>query len=777
MSEYDTGNPVPSASIPDAWDNMQSIDRFANSSDETITTRTGKQLDTLHGINVKADSQRTEQQDSFELSQSERASSFEEKTNEFESRFSSQLSTQESTFSESQTDKENRFQQFLLSSGYVFLGDYENGPWQFSARNQYIRYDGQYWRLAPTAPSNFTTTGVTASTFEVDKLNLVAMDSDVLRQELAGSSGAELVSYSFNKHLANIRSLQSRLNDAVSILDFASDSADDDSSRFYKAQDAGVTSVFIPSPAVLEKSLGRKYLRIKNVTINSEMSIYGFGTASWRTGGGAVNVINGAQFGFKFEGVLGGGLSCIKLVGEGNGNAAIPVVGLSCSGVVFDRVTAIDFRNYAYHLRDFMEGAIVYGFLNRLGTDSTGALCIGDYVGNPASNVNNLLIHRVTLGSCSGKWLDVTDSANADLVWVDHCKFEWDSTVEDAKNLTRKPVIYVGSAERFKITDCGFTYFRGEATNLYDTILETGTNAHYGIEFRDNQAWGCEGSKFWWLRGGILNASGNTTNTVMSILNESPHAQASMEYPAIRTVTGNQPLSYKPKNREANFVPAHELTGPKRSNNFATTAGAVAHGTSMVADAYSEIRRMYIPRDMVSAKRVIKVTARCKNENATDARVKLSCDGVDVSNYNSNLEDQLAYKVIPANSDWNMYSWYITPAMISTGTLLLFNQSTDTTFHFDGMSVEYADYYDLTVPWSPSTVAANSMASTSVYMSRLGPYIKGVSLPKTDNSLGGAIATAYFEGSTNNLTLLATRVGSTAATVAATSFMIRVFLK
>lgn len=185
MSEYDTGNPVPSASMPDAWDNMQSIDMFANSSDETITTRTGKQLDTLHGINVKSDNQRTEQQDSFELSQSERASSFEEKSNEFESRFSSQLSIQESTFSESQTDKENRFQQFLLSSGYIFLGDYGNGPFQFSARNQYIRYDNQYYRLNAATDVGFTTTGTDATSFANDVAHFVLMDGDTLRQDLA----------------------------------------------------------------------------------------------------------------------------------------------------------------------------------------------------------------------------------------------------------------------------------------------------------------------------------------------------------------------------------------------------------------------------------------------------------------------------------------------------------------------------------------------------------------------------------------------------------------
>ena len=190
MSEYDTGNPVPSASIPDAWDNMQSIDRFANSSDETITTRTGKQLDTLHGINVKSDNQLNEQQDTFELSQSERESYFEEKSNEFESRFSSQLSAQESTFSESQSDKENRFQQFLNTSGYVFLGDYQDGPFQFSARNQYIRYDNEYYRLNAATDVGFTTTGTDATSFANDVTHFVLMDGDTLRQDLGSGEGA-----------------------------------------------------------------------------------------------------------------------------------------------------------------------------------------------------------------------------------------------------------------------------------------------------------------------------------------------------------------------------------------------------------------------------------------------------------------------------------------------------------------------------------------------------------------------------------------------------------
>ncbi|HCO5811644.1 TPA: hypothetical protein OBN97_002490 [Escherichia coli] len=50
MSEYDTGNPVPSASMSDAWDNMIAIDEFVNSGEASLKTRTGKQIPTITGI-------------------------------------------------------------------------------------------------------------------------------------------------------------------------------------------------------------------------------------------------------------------------------------------------------------------------------------------------------------------------------------------------------------------------------------------------------------------------------------------------------------------------------------------------------------------------------------------------------------------------------------------------------------------------------------------------------------------------------------------------------
>lgn len=90
-------------------------------------------------------------------------------------------------FDAAQLDRANRFEQFLLSSGYVFLGDYEDGPFQFSARNQYIRYDNQYYRLNAATDVGFTTTGTDATSFANDVTHFVLMDGDTLRQNLGSS--------------------------------------------------------------------------------------------------------------------------------------------------------------------------------------------------------------------------------------------------------------------------------------------------------------------------------------------------------------------------------------------------------------------------------------------------------------------------------------------------------------------------------------------------------------------------------------------------------------
>lgn len=176
MPFYLTRDPVPSADMRNVFDNAQNLDLALNDITSSFwSDRLGRSRMSWFGLE----------------------SAFTVKLSDFESRFSTQIVEQETTFDASQADKENRFQAFLDSSGYVFLGDYEDGPFQFSARNQYIRYNNQYYRLNAATNVGFTTTGTDATSFANDVTHFVLMDGDTLRQNLdsdeEGNSGGTLV--------------------------------------------------------------------------------------------------------------------------------------------------------------------------------------------------------------------------------------------------------------------------------------------------------------------------------------------------------------------------------------------------------------------------------------------------------------------------------------------------------------------------------------------------------------------------------------------------------
>ncbi|HGP3747047.1 TPA: hypothetical protein ACLJLY_001481, partial [Klebsiella pneumoniae] len=145
--------------------------------------------DIASGLSESINFELAEKEAEFESQMQGQRTAFEVSQQDKESDFLSSQSQREADFVESQTDRENRFQTFLDSSGYVFLGDYENGPFQFSARNQYIRYNNQYYRLNAATDVGFTTTGTDATSFVNDVTHFVLMDGDTLRQNLG--SGEE----------------------------------------------------------------------------------------------------------------------------------------------------------------------------------------------------------------------------------------------------------------------------------------------------------------------------------------------------------------------------------------------------------------------------------------------------------------------------------------------------------------------------------------------------------------------------------------------------------
>lgn len=154
MATTPTNKPIPSEDPRDLKFNAGKIDEEVNGSADYYTDRFGVQRMTNTGRNNQFQSQTTQQ------------------ANDWLAQFNQQNSD---------------FQQFLLNSGYQFLGDYENGPFQFSARNQYIRYDNQYYRLNAATDAGFTTTGTDANSFANDVTHFVLMDGDTLRQNLGSS--------------------------------------------------------------------------------------------------------------------------------------------------------------------------------------------------------------------------------------------------------------------------------------------------------------------------------------------------------------------------------------------------------------------------------------------------------------------------------------------------------------------------------------------------------------------------------------------------------------
>ncbi|MBX4774724.1 hypothetical protein JQX69_28050, partial [Klebsiella oxytoca] len=172
MPFYLTRDPVPSADMRNVFDNAQNLDFALNDITSLLwKDRLGRERKTWFGIE----------------------SEFDFKMEHFDTIFSSYLSKQEYEFSASQKDKEQQFQKFLEGSGYVFIGDYESGPYQFSARNQYIRYSNQFYRLNVATDVGFTTTGTSAESFSSDLNHFVLMDGDTLRQVLAEEGGSQLI--------------------------------------------------------------------------------------------------------------------------------------------------------------------------------------------------------------------------------------------------------------------------------------------------------------------------------------------------------------------------------------------------------------------------------------------------------------------------------------------------------------------------------------------------------------------------------------------------------
>ena len=163
MPFYLTRNPVPSADMRDVFDNAQNLDLALNNITSAIwTDRFGRSRMSWYGLE----------------------SAFSLKLTDFETSFTAQLSEQANEFEAAQAAHEDSFQESLLKIGYESLPDYTDGPITFTRRNQITAYNGEFYRPKASVSLPYTTTGNTATTWETDKDNFVAVGDAALRQEL-----------------------------------------------------------------------------------------------------------------------------------------------------------------------------------------------------------------------------------------------------------------------------------------------------------------------------------------------------------------------------------------------------------------------------------------------------------------------------------------------------------------------------------------------------------------------------------------------------------------
>ncbi|MBS2822732.1 hypothetical protein KFV81_03510 [Klebsiella pneumoniae] len=229
MTTYKTGNPLGSAAVKDLFDNAENLDHFENDrSNETWENRFGVPGKTRYGMEQEHDRQ---------------------------------ISSQEA-----------RFQQFLLSSGYVFLGDYENGPHTIDVINQVIRYQGEFWRLNAATNPPYTTTGVNSTSWTTDVTHLVSVGDATLRQELASTTGADMTGYllgTVSRKLGEVVSVQDFMTNAE-IIDANSPTGTMDHSHAFISAFAASRTVYVPPV------LGQ--YRVANVTIPKNTTMYGYST-------------------------------------------------------------------------------------------------------------------------------------------------------------------------------------------------------------------------------------------------------------------------------------------------------------------------------------------------------------------------------------------------------------------------------------------------------------------------------------------------------------------
>lgn len=137
MTTYNTGNPLGSTEVKDLYDNAQNLDDFSNGQEVAYNDRFGASRKSLAGLRKDV-------------------------------------------------------ADFLIASGYEFIGDYDAvGELTFTRPNQIMSKDGDYWRPSASLVLPYTT----VNDWVIDQPKFVSVGDAALRQDLAEPTGAGMIGY------------------------------------------------------------------------------------------------------------------------------------------------------------------------------------------------------------------------------------------------------------------------------------------------------------------------------------------------------------------------------------------------------------------------------------------------------------------------------------------------------------------------------------------------------------------------------------------------------
>ncbi|QHJ79504.1 MAG: hypothetical protein [Caudoviricetes sp.] len=551
------------------------------------------------------------------------------------------------------------------------------------------------------------------------------------------------------------------------IYDWDSDSLNDDTTRFLKAQASNESHILL-----LDKEL-----KVSNLTLSKPIYWEGCGGMGLDPVSTRITVDNDADFGIFLNGQLatnrptGGGLygfhiGCANRATMGNPDL-IKVT--SWSHLDMERITAQNSKGWAFRFQDFMESYLTKFTIRAVGSESTGGILLDDYLGSySGNNVNNLKIHDGTFAGLSGPWVKSTNLSNPDVIWLHDLKAEFDAILAEA-NTTTKYVIDFGMMANCWIQACRFAYLN-DTNNMYNAILHMGAACGNTTIFSSNMLFAARSP--WLIEGGSFSASQNFSNQA-TYPNSSnmggviTSSKACYAEPVIHVTSNGNVTRGKPA-KDPGFIPARDLGG--NTNNGMVANPSASESTVMLVAAGSQMRSLAMPANLLDGTAVINLTLRVScTDLITDGNVAVIAGST-----------TLATRTVTASKGFQLLRFQIKPSQLTGVTSLSLTNAGTVSVWFDGLKFEKSSYIDWNFAFTPPAIAAGGVAvsPTQSYVDTIGVtgLIQAISQGRFDSPSTGLIASINTMDANGSFTVSLYNPTAATITPSITRCFVRIFL-